>query len=93
MDRESSLSHYNMMNVLSTHALIGAYQPEGRAWVDELCQVLSSNVAFACDYIQQHFEGSMWPVRRAPICCLWTAPTGAAPTARPLRMWSGPAGR
>lgn len=57
MDRESSLSHYNMMNVLSTHALIGAYQPEGRAWVDELCQVLSSNVAFACDYIQQHFEG------------------------------------
>ena len=29
MEKESSLSHYNMMNVLSMHALIGAYKPEG----------------------------------------------------------------
>ena len=34
--KESSLSHYNSMNVLSMHALIGAYQPEGYEWVDEL---------------------------------------------------------
>ena len=39
------------------HALIGAYSPEGYEWVDELKQVLSGNVNFACDYIQQHFEG------------------------------------
>lgn len=55
--KESSLSHYNDMNVLSTHALIGAYKPEGYEWVDELCQVLSGNVKYACDYINRHFKG------------------------------------
>lgn len=55
--KESSLSHYNSMNVLSMHALIGAYRPEGYEWADELCQVLSGNVNFACDYIKEHFEG------------------------------------
>ena len=53
----SAKSHYNSMNVLSMHALIGGYSPEGREWVDELCQVLSGNVRFACDYIRDHFEG------------------------------------
>ena len=53
----ASKSHYNNMNVLSMHALIGAYQPEGYVWVDELCQVLSGNINFACDYIRDHFEG------------------------------------
>ncbi len=55
--KESSLPHYNEMNVLSMHALIGAYKPEGYEWVDELCQVLSGNINFACDYIKEHFEG------------------------------------
>ncbi len=55
--RESSLSHYNSMNVLSMHALIGAYRPEGYVWVDELLEVLSANVRFACDYIRTHFDG------------------------------------
>jgi len=55
--KESSLSHYNDMNVLSMHALIGAYQPEGYEWVDELCQVLSGNVDFACDFIKERFRG------------------------------------
>lgn len=55
--KESSLSHYNEMNVLSMHALIGAYKPEGCEWVDELRQVLTGNVEFACKYIQEHFEG------------------------------------
>jgi len=57
MDKESSLPHYNDMNVLSMHALIGAYKPEGYEWADELCQVLTGNVDYACDYIAQHFEG------------------------------------
>lgn len=56
VDKESSLSHYNEMNVLSMHALIGAYQPEGYEWLNELCQVLSGNINFACDYIQKHFQ-------------------------------------
>ena len=55
--KESSLCHYNEMNVLSMYALIGAYQPEGYEWVDELRQVLTKNVDFACDYIKDHFEG------------------------------------
>ena len=54
---ESSLSHYNAMNVLSMHALVGAYKPEGYEWLDELRQVLTGNVEFACRYIQDHFEG------------------------------------
>lgn len=55
--KESSLSHYNEANVMSMHALIGAYKPEGYEWVDELCQVLTGNVEFACEYIKEHFEG------------------------------------
>ena len=57
IEKESSLPHYNDMNVLSMHALIGAYKPEGHVWVDELCQTLSGNINFACDYIRQHFDG------------------------------------
>ncbi len=55
--KESSLCHYNSMNVLSMYALLGAYSDEGAEWADELCQVLSGNVAYACDYIAQHFPG------------------------------------
>ena len=57
IDAQASKCHYNSMNVLSMHALVGAYQPEGYQWVDELCQVLTQNVDYACDYIQAHFEG------------------------------------
>ena len=35
VEKEASLSHYNSMNVLSMHALLGAYRPEGYEWVDE----------------------------------------------------------
>ena len=55
--RQSSLSVYNAMNVLSQHALIGAYRPESEEWVDELRSVLTKNVTFACDFIQEHFPG------------------------------------
>ena len=57
VEKESSLSHYNAMNVLSMYALIGAYKDEGCEWVDELRQVISGNVDFACQYIAEHFEG------------------------------------
>lgn len=57
VEKESSLCHYNSINVLSMHALIGAYRPEGYEWVDELCQTLTGNVDYACDYIQKHFAG------------------------------------
>ncbi len=57
LNKESSLSHYNEMNVLSMYALLGAYQPEGHEWVDELNEVIKGNVDYACDYIDQHFDG------------------------------------
>ena len=50
-------THYNEMNVLSMHALIGAYQDEGHEWVDELNEVIKGNVDYFCDYVDEHFEG------------------------------------
>ena len=57
VNKESSLSHYNSMNVLSMHALIGAYKDEGYEWLDELRQVITGNIDFACDYIAANFPG------------------------------------
>ncbi len=57
VEKESSLSHYNSMNMLSMYALIGAYRPEGYEWVDELCLTLSGNIDYACSYINEHFNG------------------------------------
>ena len=54
---EKESSHYNEMNVLSMHALIGAYRPEGYEWVDELCATITGNIDYAADYIETHFEG------------------------------------
>ena len=56
-EKEQALSHFNEMNVLSMHALIGAYKPEGHQWLDELRQVLTRNVDFACGFIAEHFPG------------------------------------
>ena len=57
VEKESSLPHYNDMNVLSMHALIGAYKSEGYEWLDELLEVIGRNVDYACDYINERFEG------------------------------------
>ena len=55
--KESSLSHYNEMNVLSMYGCIGAYKPEGYVWCDELCETIAGNVDYAVDYIKNNFEG------------------------------------
>ena len=52
-EKEASLSHYNTMNVLSMHALLGAYTAEGETWVDELCETLSGNIRYACEQIRR----------------------------------------
>lgn len=54
---KASKSHYNNMNVLSMHALIGAYKPEGHAWLEELREVITGNVNYAVEYINENFEG------------------------------------
>ena len=45
------------MNVLSMHALTGAYSPEGEEWADELCATLSGNVRYAYDLICSRWKG------------------------------------
>lgn len=57
VEKVSEMSHYNMVNVLSQYALIGAYKPEGGEWVDELVQVIGKNVDYAYDYITENFKG------------------------------------
>ena len=57
INKESSLSHYNSMNVLSMHGLIGAYSKTGHEWTDELNQTLTQNVNYACDFIEENFGG------------------------------------
>lgn len=55
--KESSLSHYNDMNVLSMHALIGAYTPEGEDWLAQLREVLAGNIDYACEFIRTELDG------------------------------------
>lgn len=57
VNKESSLCHYDSMNVIWMHALIGAYKDEGMEWTDELRSVLSDNVNFAYDFIREKFSG------------------------------------
>lgn len=55
--QEMSLSHLNNNNLMAMYSLIGAYKPEGGEWVDELRQVLAANAQYACDFIEENFEG------------------------------------
>ncbi len=48
---------YNEMNVMSMHALIGAYSQEGHEWKQELLGVLEHNIDFACEFIKENLEG------------------------------------
>lgn len=57
VEREASLCHYNSMNVLTMHAVIGAYSEEGSEWVEELKEVLSGNINYACDFIKENLPG------------------------------------
>lgn len=57
MNAVSNATHYNDMNVLSMHALIGAYSQTGMEWTDELCRVLSVNINYAYDFITEYFPG------------------------------------
>ena len=55
--RQSELSHYNSCNVLSMHALLGAYSPEGERWAEEMIRAVDANFAYACGFIAEHFPG------------------------------------
>lgn len=51
--RSGDLSGYNNCNVMSMHALIGAYR-DGGDWADEMCSVIDGNLAYACDFFSKH---------------------------------------
>ena len=55
--RQSAMSHYNDCSVLSMHALIGAYSPEGEEWADEMVGVVDGNHRYACEFIEKNFPG------------------------------------
>ena len=48
---------YNSCNVLSLHALLGAYSPAGARWLDELRAVLYGNLCYVKYYMESHFPG------------------------------------
>ena len=54
---EGASTHYNDMNVLSMHALIGAYSEAGERWTDEMISVIDGNLAYACSFIGENFPG------------------------------------
>lgn len=56
VERRGRLSHYNEPNILSVHALIGAYR-DGGDWRDEMVAVIDENLRAACGFIQAHFPG------------------------------------
>jgi len=53
----AAATHYNEMNVLSMHALLGAYSAEGEEWTGELLQVLEGSAKYAYEHIKSHYKG------------------------------------
>ena len=54
---EGASTHYNDMNVLSMHALIGAYSEAGARWTNEMISVIDGNLSYACSFIGENFPG------------------------------------
>ncbi len=50
-------TRYNEMNVLSMHALVGAYSKEGQEWTAQLCQYLERNCRYTYELIRDHLDG------------------------------------
>ena len=55
VERQSAQSHYNSCNVLSMHALVGGYSPEGEEWAEQMIRAVDGNFAYACGFIAEHF--------------------------------------
>ena len=57
MVKQGDSSHYNSLNVLSMHALIGAYSDEGADWLSQLLQVIQGNIDLVCDFVRRELPG------------------------------------
>ena len=75
----SNKTHYNEMNVISMHALIGAYQQQGYEWLDELNEVIEGNrTTTSAITWTSILRACPIRVREARTWCSWTAQRGAA---------------
>ena len=57
LERRGDMSHYNSCNVLSMHALTGAYSREGEEWAEQMVAVVDKNFDYACGFIRDNFPG------------------------------------
>ena len=57
LERRGDMSHYNSCNVLSMHALIAAYSPEGEDWAEQMVTVVDKKFDYACRFIRENFPG------------------------------------
>lgn len=81
--KESSLSHYNNMNILSMYALMGAYTEAGEEWLEELKAVLTKNIAYACEFIEKNWKGVKVSKPQATYMLFWTVKNGAKTMEKP----------
>ncbi len=54
IESKSRMTHYNDCNVLSMHALTGAYSEEGRIWVNEMIETVNGNIEYAVEWFRKH---------------------------------------
>ena len=92
VEKESSLCHYNAMNVLSMYALMGAYSDTGERWLEELLQVLRENVDYAARFLTERFEGISCTVPEGTYmlfvdCTQWCAAHGLTIDEVERRAW------
>ena len=57
LEKVSVATHYNYCNVLSMHALTGAYSEEGYVWNNELVEVLDKNISCAIKFFREEIKG------------------------------------
>lgn len=93
VQRQGNLSGYNDCNVLSMHALTGAYSDEGMAWVDQLCAVLDRNLRYIRDFLQSRYPvvTMMLPQGTYMLfvnCGAWCRSHGITPDDLRRRVWS-----
>lgn len=55
--RQSAMTHYNDLNVLSVRTLTGAFCREGEEWAEEMISVIDENIGYACGFISENFPG------------------------------------
>lgn len=83
MIKESSLSHYNNINLLSMYALIGAYSAEGRPGPRSCARSSPRMWITPAPISRTGSPGWRSLSPRAPICSIWIVPNGVRSAARP----------